>query len=504
MSNLLTRSRLIQSTPYNLALYGCGITLRPYQTEPIEAILKSILERAGRTIVILISRQAGKDELLCHLKLFLLQRFQTRDKEIVEFNPTYKPQTIRSIQRLETRMNRNVITRGRWKKCSDFMRMIGLARVTFFSGDGQANVVGATANLLLIVNEAQDISPTKYDRDISPMAASTNATRVIVGTAWTNNTLLARELRSAQYAEKGDGIRRVFVYDADEVRKYNPDYGKFVDKEVERLGRNHPFIKSQYFCEEIDAEIGMFNDRRRVLMQADQAAQESPVEGTSYAFLVDIAGQDMNRMTGDRGRKTDDDEPLDNPGRDSLALTIASIDLSTVELLKAPTYRFVNRQQWIGENHLAIFGKLKNLIETWNPQHVVLDATGVGEGLWAMLDKSFPGRIIPVKFTKQTKSEIGWRYLAIIETGRARDCCLTDKVRAQYDACQAEIMPGPGKNLRWSVPEGARAPDGELIHDDTLIADSLIAELDKLDWSIHTEAQTVMAEDPILSMEGNF
>ena len=498
MPNLMTRSRMIQANPYNLALYGCGITLRPYQVEPIEAILKSILERAGRTVVILISRQAGKDELLCHLKLFLLHRFQNRDREIVEFNPTYKPQTIRSILRLETRMQRNVITRGRWKKHSDFMRMIGLAKVTFFSGDGQANVVGATANLLLIVNEAQDISPSKYDRDIAPMAASTNATRVIVGTAWTKNTLLARELRAAQYAEKGDGIRRVFIYNAEEVRKHNPEYGTFVDGETQRLGRDHPFIKSQYFCEEIDNEIGMFNERRRAFMQGDQPGHESPIEGTTYAFLIDMAGQDMNKMA------ANEEAALDNPGRDSVALTIASIDLSTLETLQAPTYRFVNRQQWKGENHLVIFGKLKNLIETWKPQHIVLDATGVGEGIWALLDKAFPGRVVAVKFSQQVKSEMGWRYLAIIETGRARDCCLTDKVRAQYDACQAEIMPGPGKNLRWRVPEGARGADGELVHDDALLADALVAELDRMDWSVSTEAKTVRAEDPLVGMDGNY
>jgi hypothetical protein len=330
------------------------------------------------------------------------------------------------------------------------------------------------------------------------MAASTNATRVIVGTAWTKNTLLARELRASQYAEKGDGIRRVFIYDADEVRKYNPDYGVFVDKEVGKLGRDHPFIKSQYYCEEIGAEIGMFNDRRRALMQRDQEAHESPLEGTSYAFLVDSAGQDLNRMG------LNNDEPLDNPERDSVALTIASIDLSTVEILKAPTYRFVHREQWKGENHLAIFGKLKNLIETWNPQHVVLDATGVGEGLWAMLDKTFPGRVIPVKFNRQTKSDIGWRYLAAIETGRVRDCCLTDRIRAQYDACQAEVMPGPGKYLRWYVPEGARGTDGELIHDDTLMADAMIAELDKLDWRPRTEPVFVEIKDDFEAMGRNF
>jgi len=143
-------------------------------------------------------------------------------------------------------------------------------------------------------------------------------------------------------------------------------------------------------------------------------------------------------------------------------------------------------------------------VDSWQPQHIVMDATGVGEGLWAMLDHAYPTRVIPVKFSQQVKSELGWRYLAIIETGRARDCCLTDPVRAQYAACQSEILPGPGKVLRWGVPEGARGPDGELIHDDYLLADALIAEIDRLEWTLKTEARVVHAVDPLLSMDGYF
>ncbi len=138
-----------------------------------------------------------------------------------------------------------------------------------------------------------------------------------------------------------------------------------------------------------------------------------------------------------------------------------------------------------------------------------MDATGVGEGLWAMLDKAFPGRVLPVKFSQQVKSEIGWRFLAIIETGRLRDCCPTDNLpgrsaRAQYNACQAEILPGPARTLRWGVPEGARGPDSELVHDDILMADSLVAVLDRLDWSLRTELRTVETTDPLLAMERNF
>jgi hypothetical protein len=326
------------------------------------------------------------------------------------------------------------------------------------------------------------------------MAAAHNATRVFWGTSWTRHTLLSRERRAAEAAEKADGIRRVFMVNADQVGRVNKYYKIHVAKEILKLGRNHPFIRTQYFCEEIDAQAGMFNATRRALMQGDQLSQAGPVEGSIYAFLLDIAGQDEARMSGD------ENAGLTNPGRDSVSLTIVSADLSTLETLQAPTYRFVSRKQWTGLNHLTVFGQVKALADIWLPQYFVVDATGVGEGFWAMLDKSYPTRVIPVKFSQQVKSEMGWRYLAIIETGRARDCCLTDQVRAQYDACQSEILPGPGKIMRWGVPEGARGADGELIHDDYLLADALVAEIDRLEWTASTDLYATEGFEPLESI----
>ncbi len=216
-------------------------------------------------------------------------------------------------------------------------------------------------------------------------------------------------------------------------------------------------------------------------------ALPSSVPGQSCAFLLDVAGQDETMVNPLHTSATG----LGNPGRDSTALTIVEIDLSTLATLEHPTYHVVARHSWVGENHLSIFGKLKSLADTWHPQHIVIDATGVGEGLWGMLDRHFPSRLIPVKFTQQEKSEIGWQFLSIIETGRFRDHCHTGLVHLQYTHCIYEILPGPAKTLRWGVPEGARGPDGSLLHDDFVLADSLVAKLDGLEWYLQTMTAVV-------------
>ena len=265
--------------------------------------------------------------------------------------------------------------------------------------------------------------------------------------------------------------------------------------------------------------------------------------GGPVAFLLDVAGQDESCMRGFPGSGTGDfgseEAPLENPARDSAALSIASIDLSTLSTLNAPTYRILHRQQWTGINHLTLFGQLKALAESWRPLYIVIDATGVGEGLWALLDKAFPTRVIPVKFTQQVKSELGWKFLSIIDTGRFRDnasgrassdartatsgsgaplgaqerpipslwddgqTTSSDLARLQYTACRSEVLPGPAKTLRWGVPDGARGPDGQLIHDDLLLADSLVGILDTLEWVNPTDLVMIPGFDP-LSRELSF
>jgi hypothetical protein len=424
------------------------------------------------------------------------------------------------MERVKSSLDACIGTRGLWKSSKGYMFSFGKARLQFFSGEPRAKVVGATADLLLSVDEAQEVTPAKFDKDFDPMTASTNATRVFWGTAWTSNTLLERERRVASQAEKGDGIQRVFYFTADDVRKLVPAYGVHVDRAIAEQGRNHPRIRSQYFCETIEAQSGMFNPARLSLMIASPLSKfgefgEGAGVGPNFpppifsenggsrrgaAFLIDVAGMDESKTNPLHSY----DMGLGNPGRDSTALTIVEIDLSTLETLERPTYHVVARHSWTGVNHAVVFNHVKNLADTWNPQHIVVDATGVGEGLWAMLDRRFPTRVMPVKFTQQEKSEIGWRFLDIIETGRFRDHCHTDQVRLQYANCIMEILPGPQKNLRWGVPDGTRGPDGELIHDDFILADSLVAKLDGFKWYFGSPSIIVRFPDVLDAMDGNY
>jgi len=87
---------------------------------------------------------------------------------------------------------------------------VGNASARFLSAAPSANPRGQTASLLLVANEAQDIDPAIWDARFDPMAASTNATTLFLGTVWDRNGLLHRQMEHLEELESRDGVRRVF------------------------------------------------------------------------------------------------------------------------------------------------------------------------------------------------------------------------------------------------------------------------------------------------------
>jgi hypothetical protein len=485
--------------PTEWALQAGDIQLRPYQAEAMEAVISSVYHSRHLEFVWIFPRQSGKDETLAVMLQYLLTFYALAGGEMVMVNPTFKPQTETSMRRLETRLISNAATRGKWKRKSGYIYQMGGAFCTYLSADPTAHIVGATANLLLLVNEAQDVGLMKFDKEISPMVASTNATTLFSGTRWTSDTLLERELQRCQAAEAQDGIKRVFFFTAEDVRKVVPAYGAYVDGQIARLGRQHPLVKTQLFCETIDAQTGMFPMSRQALMHGEHSERLTPDPGRMYAFLIDVAGQDEAASTGEA--------ILKNPGRDSTALKVVEIEMASVPLIGKPTYLVRHRQEWIGAKHTSVFAQLRALEQVWHPTKIVIDATGVGEGLFSMLENAYgEDKVTPVKFSPQVKSELGYGFIGIIESGRYKEYAPFDEqFTVQMNKCKSEIVPGPSKLMRWGVPDGTRDQStGELVHDDDLITGALCYELDKLEWYISSPTTWTQPRDPLLDWDHNF
>jgi hypothetical protein len=108
---------------------------------------------------------------------------------------------------------------------------------------------------------------------------------------------------------------------------------------------------------------------------------------------------------------------------------------------------------------------------------------------------------------------LGWDFLALVDGGRwqeAEDGPAGDDLRALYfkqlSFCQYEALPGPGKTLRWGVPDGTRDPlSGEFVHDDLVMSAALAAVLDRQEWPRATAGSDpgiIRGADPLDGMRG--
>ena len=137
--------------------------LRPYQREVASAVLDSVFKRKGLTFSVEMARQGGKNELSAQLELLLLTLYMSHPKNLIKCAPTFKPQTIISMMRLRDRLN-DAGFGGIWLPEMGYIIRLGSARAIFLSADESANVVGNTANILLEIDEAQDVSKEKYTK----------------------------------------------------------------------------------------------------------------------------------------------------------------------------------------------------------------------------------------------------------------------------------------------------------------------------------------------------
>ena len=382
------------------------ITLRPYQFEAAVAVMESVIGGMGLTFCIEIARQGGKNELSAQLEMILLGLSRSEPNDLVKCSPTFKPQTVISMRRLKDRLNEAGFSH-QWKTEMGYIIRLGDARAIFLSADQSANVVGHTAHLILEVDEAQDVSKEKYTKEFKPMGATTNVTTVLYGTTWDDSTLLEETKQTCYELEKKDGIRRCFRYDWQEVAKYNPDYLAYVEGERARLGENHPLFQTQYCLLPVRGGGGFLSSQQRSQLQGEHSRKHQPAPGKIYIAGIDLAGEaEAEEGIALRGIK---------PHQDATVVTIGELIPMTSG---QPAIKIVEHYSWTGKKHTDLYPQLVDIIKNvWHCKRVVVDATGVGQPVSSFLRQAVGSPVVPFTFTSQSKSELGFKLLAWVNSG---------------------------------------------------------------------------------------
>jgi hypothetical protein len=282
---------------------------------------------------------------------------------------------------------------------------LGDARFVFLSAEAGANVVGHTASLLLEVDEAQAVDADKFDREFRPMTATSNATTVMYGTAWDERTLLERAKQHNLELERRDGVRRHFSYDWQMVARYMPSYAAHVEHARATLGETHPTFLTQYCLKTIAGAGRWLSASQRAQLAGAHERRSQPAEGESYVAGLDIGGgEDPDALATARAGGREHDATVLTVGR----LVYAAADA----LVREPRVEIVEHVCWQGEPHETT---------VWRVARVAVDATGLGETASRLIGQRLgASRVKAVKFSAQTKSDLGFELLAAINGGRLK------------------------------------------------------------------------------------
>ncbi len=373
--------------------------------------MQAALEHTAGIVVVRMSRQAGKNEISARAEATLMARAMAATRRVgVKAAPTQVPQAMRSLVRLSAHLRACGFPRPFLTAGGDQVKL-GASEWYFGSGEAEANVVGATADLLLEFDEAQDFSLEKHDKDYRPMAAATACATVYYGTAWTDFDLLETVRRSALEAEARDGRRRVFDVPWPRVAEEVPAYGLFVEAERARLGHTpstpHVAFATQYELKTMAGAGRLFTPAQLALLQGEHPPQEGPASASHNVYVagLDVGGANLAQAM----------------SPDETVLTIARARFPSRGKVTEPIVEAVAQYAWAGLDHDQARAEMPRLLDHWRVGHTVVDATGIGEPLaTSLLARYGERKVTALKFTAASKSSLGYDLLAAVNCGALR------------------------------------------------------------------------------------
>ena len=243
-----------------------------YQQRIDEAVIKGLFESMeGKAVEIPIRfpRQSGKTTAVVDIIEFLLANFKRyfgRPLRIGIFAPE-KEQATTDFDRLKlqfseimsygfttrTKSEGDVKFPEKWnsKAIRIYKRKTGdfLGEVYIFPITKTSNPESKTLDLI-IIEECQDVNDEKMKNAVFPMGASTNAPRIYIGSAGYKICFFKRELENNPNAVQ-ISLEDVFK-ERRELARITGDkthllYEAFVKSEINKYGKEDPYIRTQYF-----------------------------------------------------------------------------------------------------------------------------------------------------------------------------------------------------------------------------------------------------------------
>lgn len=393
-----------------------GHPLHPYQEPFARRIIESVLINDGEEITALASRQSGKTEtvstvvatlmvilpLLAKIYPTLLGRYSS-GLWVGMFAPVQG--------QVETMFNRtvNTLTSERAKailedpeiddkpaRAGGVVKTIKLVRsgsfVSMMTANPRAKIESRTFHLI-IIDEAQESDDYVVSKSIAPMLAYYAGTMVKSGTPSTRKNHFYRSIqmnRRRGTSKRGAKVSH-FQWDWKDVAKVNPNYEKFIRKEMLRIGEDSDEFRISYRCEWI-LERGMFTSQKMM----DELGDTSMKTVKSWTQTPVAVGIDPARKT------------------DSTVVTVVWVDWDRPDELGLYDHRILNWLELQGDDWEEQYAKIVDFLASYNVYAVAVDSNGVGDAVAQRLKLMLPRAEVVAVTSSQVEQSKRYKHLMAI------------------------------------------------------------------------------------------
>ena len=397
-----------------------GHDLHPYQKPLARRIMESVIINDGEEITALASRQSGKSEtvadtvvtlmiLLPRLaKLFpdLLGKF--KDGLWVGLFAPVESQAETLFGRVVTRMTSeraleilsDVEIDDKPTRVGGVTRQIKLknsgSTVTMMTANPRAKIESKSFHLV-VIDECQEADDFVVSKSISPMLAYYAGTMVKTGTPTTSKNNFYRAIQLNRRRQTGRGARQNhFQWDWRDVIKFNPNYERFIKKEMLRIGEDSDEFQMSYNCKWL-LERGMFVTSSVM----DDLGDVSSELVKSWHKTPCIVGIDPARKT------------------DSTVVTVVWVDWDRPDEFGYYDHRVLNWLELQGDDWEEQYFQIVNFLENYDVLAVGVDANGVGDAVAQRLKLLLPRAEVMSLTSSPSEQSKRWKHLqALIQRKR--------------------------------------------------------------------------------------
>ncbi|MFI6512998.1 hypothetical protein ACIBCT_35815 [Streptosporangium sp. NPDC050855] len=385
-----------------------GHPLYEYQRPFARRLIESVIIGDGATITALFSRQSGKSETVANVVAALMIMLPVLARIYPDLLGHFKEGlwvgAFAPVDDQADNLYSRIVSRLTSERAIEIMAepeindaLKGKGRtVTLRSGSlvrrqtchPRAIIEGRTYHLILI-DECQGADDKMVNKSIAPMGASTNATMCFTGTpSYEKNVFYkAIQLNKRLASRRGSRVNH-FEADWKAAAKANARYGKYVKKEILRVGEDSDEFKLSFRLMWL-LEKGMFTTRE-VLDSLGDKSMEVVKYWHQTPVVVGI----------DPARK-----------QDSTIVTVVWVDWDRPDEFGMYEHRVLNWLDLEGMEWEAQYYRITEFLSSYNVFAIGVDVGGVGDAVASRLKVLMPRANIVEMGSMPGDQSKRWKHL---------------------------------------------------------------------------------------------